>query len=324
MVLGTNLVDVMNGIMMANEVIVEDKQIVTLEVAEHAKHTISLLKSTVDEMYLDCKVMNNFDMVLAKHEKAIAELNKAIKFKDIHIKQENGYIRGYWNGEQIFYVSLGNTKLAPDMYGNGFMIWSIVGKITCNGKTELCGKNCYNTAKSFAKNVKSKIKNAIFTQFDCFEDAMVKVGKMTPYAKNTYFRIHEDGDFFNGEYTQKWFNVAQRLESEKIKFMAYTKEPKILPYINTINKECKNITFRYSIMEDTALEIKKYIIENQIPVYICLGTVKVNMNKPSKKAMEVLKVFNHVAINNRCVNDCSICKKCYYTGIKQVVTMMHA
>lgn len=323
MILGTNLLDVMNGVMMANEVIVENKQIVTLEVAENAKNTLALLKNTVDEMYKDCKVMDNFDMVLEKHKKAIKKLNSAIQFKDINIKPEKGYIRGYWNGEQIFYVSLGNAKLAPDNHGNGFMIWSIVGKITCNGKTELCGKNCYNTAKSFARNLKTKIRNAIFSQLDCFEDAMVKVAKMTPYAKNTYFRIHEDGDFFNGEYTQKWFNVAKRLEGEKIKFMAYTKEPKLLRHINTINSECKNVTFRFSIMEDTDMETKKYIIENEIPVYICLGTVKVDMEKLTKKAMEVLKVFNHVAINNRCVNDCSICKKCYYTGIKQVVTMMH-
>ena len=323
MILGTNLLDLMGGIVLDHEVITEEVKVVNLEVAEQTQNTINLFQNMMDEMYTECKDAENMDVVLEKHRKDIEKLNQAIQLKDIHIKPENGYIKGYWNGFQVFYVSLGNAKLAPDAYGNGFMIWSVVGKVTCNGKTDLCAKNCYNCAKSFEKNVKSKIRNTIFSQLDCFEDAMVKVAKMTPYAKNTYFRIHEDGDFFNGEYTKKWFNIAERLENENIKFMAYTKEPNLLEKINQINAECKNMMFRFSVMEDTSLEVKKYIIENKVPTFICLGDTKVDKNKPSKRAKEIMKMFNMVNPNNRCKDNCATCKKCYYNGINQVVTMMH-
>lgn len=323
MILGTNLLDVMNGIVLDHEVITEEVKVVNLEVAEKTQNIINLFKNMMEEMYTECKDAENMDEVLAKHKKDIEKLNQAIQLKDIHIKPENGYIKGYWNGFQVFYVSLGNAKLAPDAYGNGFMVWSVVGKITCNGKTDLCAKNCYNCAKSYERNIKTKIRNTIFSQLDCFEDAMVKVAKMTPYAKNTYFRIHEDGDFFNGEYTRKWFNIAERLENENIKFMAYTKEPSLLEKINKINAECKNMMFRFSVMEDTDLATKKYIIENKVPTFICLGTTKVNKEKPSKKALETIKLFNMVNPNNRCKDNCANCKKCYYNGINQVVTMMH-
>lgn len=323
MILGTNLLDLMGGIVLDNEVIVEPKTVVTLEVAESVKTTIQLLNDTIDTMYQQCKVATNFNEVLEKNKNNIKILNDAIRLKDINIKPEKGYIKGYWNGEQLFYISLGNAKLAPDTYGNGFMIWSIVGKITCNGKTKLCSKNCYNCSRSFEKNIKSKIRNAIFAQMDCFEDVMVKVAKMTPYAKNTYFRIHEDGDFYSTEYTQRWFNIAEKLENEKIKFMAYTKEPSLLTQINTINAQRENVELRFSVMEDTDTDIKAYIKENEVPVYICIGTQKINARSTSKSAKATIKLFNMVNPLNRCVDDCTICKKCYYDGIKTIVTKMH-
>lgn len=324
MILGTNLLDLMDGIVLDNEVIVASKKVVTLEVAENIKATIETLNDTINAMYEQCKVATTFDEVLEKNKNNIKKLNDAIQLKDINIKPEKGYIRGYWNGEQLFYVSLGNAKLAPDAHGNGFMIWSIVGKITCNGKTELCSKNCYNCSKSFENNIKSKIRNAIFAQMDCFEDAMVKVAKMTPYAKNTYFRIHEDGDFYNVGYTQRWFNIAEKLENEKIKFMAYTKEPSLLTQINAINAQHKNVMLRFSVMEDTDAEIKAYIKENEVPVFMCLGTQKITARSTSASAKATIKLFNMVNPLNRCMDNCAMCKKCYYTGIKTVVTKMHS
>lgn len=324
MILGTNLLDLMDGLMLDNEVIVASKKVVTLEVAENVKNTITLFHDMVNTMYEDCKNEKTFDAVLEKHKNNIKKLSDAIELKDINIKPEKGYIRGYWNGEQLFYVSLGNAKLAPDAHGNGFMIWSIVGKITCNGKTELCSKNCYNCSKSFENNIKTKIRNTIFTQMACFEDAMVKVAKMTPYAKNTYFRIHEDGDFYNPEYTARWFNIAERLENEKIKFMAYTKEPSLLDQINKVNAQSKNIMLRFSVMEDTDAETKAYIKEHEVPTYMCLGTQKITARSTSASAKATIKLFNMVNPLNRCMDSCASCKKCYYNGIKTVVTKMHS
>lgn len=324
MILGTNLLDLMDGIVLENEVIVEPKTVVTLEVAENVKNIITLLNDTINAMYNDCKTAKNFDEVIEKYAQSIEELNNAIQLKDINIKPEKGYIRGYWNGEQLFYISLGNGKLMPDEYGNGFMIWSIVGKVTCNGKTELCSKNCYNCSKSYERNIKSKIRNTIFTLLDCFEETMVKVAKMSPYAKNTYFRIHEDGDFYNTEYTQKWFDVAQALEGEKIKFMAYTKEPSLLKQINTVNAERKNVMLRFSVMEDTDQATKEYIKVNNVPTFMCLGTQKITAKSTSESAKATIKLFNMVNPLNRCMDNCASCKKCYYNGIKTVVTKMHS
>lgn len=324
MILETNLLDLMDGIVLENEVIVEPTKVVTFEVAEEIKNTIDLLKQTINAMYEECKTAKNFDEVLANHKSNLEIINNAIQLKDIAIKPEKGYIKGYWNGEQLFYVSLGNGKLVADAHGNGFMIWSIVGKITCNGKTELCAKNCYNCAKSFESNIKTKIRNAIFSQLDCFEDAMVKVVKMSPYAKNTYFRIHEDGDFYNQEYINKWFNIAKKAENEKVKFMAYTKEPSLLTKINDINANVKNVMLRFSVMEDTDTKIKAYIKENNVPTFMCLGTQKITPRSTSKKALATIKLFNMVKPLNRCMDECANCKKCYYNGIQTVVTKMHS
>jgi hypothetical protein len=57
----------------------------------------------------------------------------------------------------------------------------------------------------------------------------------TEGAKNEV-RIHESGDFYNGEYLKAWMLTAQRMPD--IKFYAYTKS---LPYVRSVEKEIKDI-----------------------------------------------------------------------------------
>lgn len=314
--LGTNLVDMMNGLTMGRAVENKPVKVVTPAVAKDVALVSELLDALVNEMYEECKTASNFNEVLDKHQEQIQVLNSKISMTNIILKPQGAYLRGYWNGIQVFYISLGNAKLQANQYGEGFGIWSIVGKITCNGKTELCAKNCYNTCRSYENNIKTKIKNAIFTQLDAFVPTMVKAIKGLTYEK-TYFRIHEDGDFFDMNYFDKWMQIADQLQGEKVVLMAYTKEPKLLKQINKINAEKSNVVLRFSIMEDTEQDIKDYIMTNEIPCYICLGT--------SKKNKETKKIFNTLVFPVRCMDNCKHCKKCYikHTSLKTIFTKMH-
>lgn len=49
-------------------------------------------------------------------------------------------------------------------------------------------------------------------------------------------RIHESGDFYNGEYLKAWMLTAQRMPD--VKFYAYTKS---LPYVRSVQNELKDI-----------------------------------------------------------------------------------
>jgi hypothetical protein len=49
-------------------------------------------------------------------------------------------------------------------------------------------------------------------------------------------RIHESGDFYNGEYLKAWMLTAQKMPD--VNFYAYTKS---LPYVRSVEKELKNI-----------------------------------------------------------------------------------
>lgn len=314
--LGTNLVDMMNGLTMARPVENKPVKVVEKAVAEDVALVKNTFDTMVDAMYLECKTAKNFNEVLEKHQAEIQVLNEKINMSKIILKPQGAYLRGFWNGIQVFYISLGNAKLQANQYGEGFGIWSIVGKITCNGKTELCGKNCYNTCRSYESTLKTKIRNAIFAQLDAFVPTMIKAIKGLTYEK-TYFRIHEDGDFFDMEYFNKWMQIADGLAGENVVLMAYTKEPQLLEKINKINAEKSNVVLRFSIMEDTTADIKNYVIANNVPCYICLGE--------KKKDANAKKIFNTLVFPARCMDSCKHCKKCYikHNSVTKIFTKMH-
>lgn len=298
----TNLLDIMNADILDAPVKSKNAKSKAKELTAEEAATIELFKSVIDAMYIDCKDAANFDEVLKKHRPAIKVLNNKINDRTVELKLAAGYIKGFYKGYQVFYASLGNAKLKANQYGDGFLIWSIVGKITCNGKTAICSKKCYNVNKSYESNIKSKIRNAIFSQFDCFESIMTRVIKMTPYRK-TFVRIHEDGDFYNMKYFAKWQNIAASVADENTVVMAYTKEPKLLRKINKINAESENMMLRFSIMEDTDAAVVKYVAKNKVPTYTVIGE--------KSKCKKAAKVFEQLKLANRCMDDCEHCKKCY-------------
>ena len=102
MILGTNLLDVMNGIVLDHEVITEEVKVVNLEVAEKTKNVINLFQNMMDEMYIECKDAENMDVVLEKHRKDIEKLNQAIQLKDIHINQKKVTSKGTGTDSKYF------------------------------------------------------------------------------------------------------------------------------------------------------------------------------------------------------------------------------
>lgn len=55
-------------------------------------------------------------------------------------------------------------------------------------------------------------------------------------GKNKKVRIHESGDFYNGEYLKAWMTVAEKLPD--IEFYAYTKS---VPYVKSMEEKLKGI-----------------------------------------------------------------------------------
>lgn len=55
-------------------------------------------------------------------------------------------------------------------------------------------------------------------------------------GKKNEVRIHESGDFYNGEYLEAWMKVAEKMPD--VKFYAYTKS---VPYVKWAEKRLKNI-----------------------------------------------------------------------------------
>ena len=247
-----------------------------------------------------------------KFKKELDFINQNIRFEDITFEKNGVYIRAYLGEKRIAQLSTQNNKLLPNSFGQGFLIWSVLGHITCNGKTPLCAAYCYNNSKSFGGHIALKTDCLITSQLDIFEKIIEKMLVFSPH-KETFVRIHEDGDFYDMEYFNKWLNIAKN--NKNMTFEAYTKEPKLLEKVSKINAENENVVLRFSLMEDSASETIQFVQENNLPNYTCLGV------KKGDKDAE--KVFEYVAPKNRCMDSCQYCKKCYRKNNITVVTKIH-
>lgn len=91
----------------------------------------------------------DFNTTMLFNSEKFKELNELVNKNDdeLIIKKQGNYVRVYIGRTKLAYFSLGNRKLKMDDNRNGFLIFSIIGKITCSGKTELCSKKCYNNCR---------------------------------------------------------------------------------------------------------------------------------------------------------------------------------
>ena len=320
----TNLLYLMNGNIINDT---ETNQPAINYLNEVDKETVGLVKSTlgrlINKIYADFKDDNysNVNRLIEKYQAYIKVLNDNITIDDIKISIEGNYIRLYYYGLQLCYFSLGNKKLKENEYGEGFIIWNIIGKLTCNGKTKLCKKYCYNNCKEFENVCKTKINNLIFSLMDVFVPAVNKMLLSVNRYRKTYFRIHEDGDFYNTEYFNKWLDILK--VNTNVIFTAYTKEPSLLDSINLFNSYYENLTLRYSIMEDTAKHILDKVTENNIPCYIVMGSKPYKMCSEKEKR-EIKELENQIVnLPSTCKKSCKYCKECYKLNINRIFTTMH-
>lgn len=313
----TNLGRVLNGVMMEQPVkrVVPKTKIQTIKEAEKKNEVINAWESLqlkIYNLFKDFKGTANMTHVKKAFADEIDFINKNISLVDVTYKLEGRYIKAFYCGQRIGQFSTQNKKLLPNSRGEGFLLWSILGHITCNGKTGLCAGFCYNNSKSFDDHLKLKIDCLILSLLDVFVPVVSKMLQLTPHLK-TFVRIHEDGDFYDMEYFNKWVEIAEK--NKNFTFEAYTKEPQLMLLVNSINAKYKNIVLRFSIMEDTSAEIVEYIVANEVPNYTAIGTKKKDKNAE--------KAFEYVALPNRCLDSCQHCKKCYTKECITIITKLH-
>lgn len=270
------------------------------------------LRVAIFDLYKDKKGTATMDDVKKEFKKEIKFLNENIKISDINYSLENKCIKAKIGNLRVGQLSTQNRKLLPNNLGQGFVIWNILGHISCNGKTKCCSSCCYNNCKSFGTHLRLKIDNLILSLLDIFGDVIKNLIELSPHVK-TIVRIHEDGDFYDMTYYKKWEKIST--ENKNYQFEAYTKEPKLMEKINEINKTFDNLLLRFSIMEDTNQDIIKYVKENNLLTYVAIGT-----HKKDKNAKEV---FEMIPQKNRCIGNCQFCKKCYSKESVMIFTTIH-
>jgi hypothetical protein len=127
-------------------------------------------------------------------------------------------------------LTKGNDKLGPLIYG-----WTISAGLTCPGATKACLGVCYAARGHYnwPASKKAHWLNYEASKRDDFVDFMVAEIKK---RKVTTLRIHTGGDFYDENYTRKWYDIISKFTS--IKFYAYSRSwqnPAIADILEEIN-----------------------------------------------------------------------------------------
>lgn len=206
------------------------------------------------------------------------------------------------------YLSTGNKKLKSNE-STRFLIFNLPACKTCPFKTKECEKNCYarKAEKQYPGCLPCRERNQAETLNDNFVENMISIiEKRLKHhcyrGKLTLFRIHESGDFYNLEYTKKWYDICKHFENDnRIIFLAYTKS---LPYFKTLGYGKPafpaNFIVRSSIWNDTKnvmLELTKTL---EMPIYTAYTKTELETQKEKPGFFYC-----------DCV-DCGKCKACYY------------
>lgn len=210
---------------------------------------------------------------------------------------------------QNIHIQEGNTVLV-DNNEYGFLIFSLPARECCPYATELCRKICYgrNAQELFKHVYNCRKRNYEESLKDNFVEDMIEIisynlERKKYKNKTILFRIHETGDMYSQNYTDKWIEIANYFKyNNRIIFQSYTKS---LEYIKQkINST--NIKFMFSIMQDTKSEDIEL-------------AHKLNLN-----TFEALpsNLFEQVSEKHKCKGSCSECKECY-TGNTDMVVEYH-
>lgn len=200
----------------------------------------------------------------------------------------------------------GNSVLV-DNEECGFLIFSLPARECCPYATDLCKKICYgrNAQELFKRVYECRKRNYEESLKESFTQDMIKIinynlNRKKYKDKIILFRIHETGDFYSQEYTDKWFNIADYYKNNsKIFFQCYTKS---LPFIKD-NIANGNIKMMFSVMDDTKCE------DIELAKSLGMNTFKAVPNN----------VFINTPREQQCDGDCSKCKSCYLDNKDMVV-----
>lgn len=138
-----------------------------------------------------------------------------------------------------------NTKL-----GNLIHSWAIPAGITCPGETQLCRHRCYAMRGFFQMGSvrAAHVKNLVFSRT---EDFVPWMKSALTAASARVMRIHVGGDFYDIEYTRKWYDIVAA--RRRVIFYAYTRswqEEEILPDLISLSK-LPNMVMWWSVDRET-------------------------------------------------------------------------
>jgi hypothetical protein len=198
-----------------------------------------------------------------------------------------------------------------------FAIWNLPAVSSCPFATEHCKKSCYalKAERIYPQTLPSRQKNYADSLRDDFTEKMITtienaLNSKKFNGKKMIFRIHESGDFYNLEYTEKWVNTCKRFENDnRVIFWAYTKS--LIYFVNCgygSENFPQNLTVRSSIWDDTSPENIQLTVDYKFPIYTALSDAEF------KRKPDFFKCA--------CV-DCGKCQACGKNAAKNIACKIH-
>lgn len=221
------------------------------------------------------------------------------------------------NDNVHFSISGSNKKLTPNDDVK-FLIWNIPAVITCPYRTKLCEKICYAKGGEMAypTALPSRMRNFDACKRADFVELMVEaihyICNLSKYkeAKQINYRIHESGDFYNQEYTDKWLEIARQCaDIPNLVFTAYTKSFKFFINVNRPN----NFILILSLMADTSADQLALmdVLKADCPIYT--ACTKDQLDGYLSNGAQLCECEN-----------CATCGKCYNRDTKgMIVVLIH-
>lgn len=214
----------------------------------------------------------------------------------------------------------GNKKLC-NTENVRFIIWNLPAVKTCPFRTAMCEKACYarKAERVYPQVLPSRERNYNDSLGADFVDRMVytieselKSRKYT--GKKVVFRIHESGDFYNQEYTEKWLAIARHFsDRDNLVFLAYTKS---LVYLIRAGYGSEgfphNLVIRSSLWADTSNVNRERTLKYGFPIYTAL----------KRSQMDELKQGGNVFTECRC-DDCATCGECWNAENRNIICEIH-
>jgi hypothetical protein len=218
-------------------------------------------------------------------------------------------------------VNMNGNKKLQNNENIRFMIWNLPAVKTCPFRTAACEKSCYakKAERVYPQVLPSRENNFQDSlQADFVENMIFTIEKELNSKKcaekKVVFRIHESGDFYNLEYTQKWIEIARYFENDnRIVFLAYTKS--IWYFINLgygYPGFPGNLVIRSSLWNDTKQDKIDLTAAYHIPVYTALSAADMDAAQAAGRIFEKCD----------CVN-CGTCKKCWDKSAHEIICKIH-